>query len=94
MLAALGQGGTSFDALYVNVERAKRVLRPLAGGLRQGGGTLLPLWYADPQSHFHESFVLLLPGLPARAAHEEDQVGPPTPRPDPVPRPRQHLMKT
>ena len=46
-------------------QRAERLLRPLAGGLRPRGGALHPLRYADPPDHLHEPFVLLLPGLPA-----------------------------
>ena len=37
---ALGQGGTSFDALYVNVNGASGLLRPLAARLRPGGPAL------------------------------------------------------
>ena len=37
MGAALLEGGTSFDALYVNVNGEIRVLRPVAARLRPGG---------------------------------------------------------
>ena len=36
MREALGEGGTSFDALYVNVNGASGLLRPLARRLRSG----------------------------------------------------------
>ena len=67
MLAALGQGGTSFDALYVNVNGQSGYFDRSLRGLRPRGRALLPLRYADPADHLHEPLVVLLPGLPAGA---------------------------
>ena len=68
MAEALGQGGTSFDALYVNVNGGVRLLRPLAARLRARGRALRPVRHADPADRVHEPVVVLLPGLPAPPA--------------------------
>ena len=65
---ALAQGGTSFDALYVNVDGDVGLLRPLARRLRAGGRALPALRHPDPAGGVHEPLVLLLPDLPAPAA--------------------------
>ena len=67
MLAALGEGGTSFDALYVNVNGAVGLLRPVAARLRAGGSAVRPLRDADPARGLHEPLVVLVPALPAAA---------------------------
>ena len=66
---ALGQGGTSFDALYVNVNGASGYFDRSLARLRPGGhaparrcGTLIR------REHVHEPVVVLLPRLPAAAA--------------------------
>ena len=68
MADALRQGGTSFDALYVNVNGRVRLLRPLAGGLRPRGRALCPLRGARAPGRLHEPLLVLLPGLPAGPA--------------------------
>ena len=66
MRSALGQGGTSFDALYVNVNGSSGYFdRSLAAYGREGEpcprcGT------ADPPRAVHEPLLLPLPALPAR----------------------------
>ena len=81
MLAALGQGGTSFDALYVNVNGASRLLRPVAARLRPGGPPVRPLRHADPARGVHEPVVVLLPALPAPAPRGAPAAGPDSGRP-------------
>ncbi len=49
-------------------QRRVRLLRPLAARLRAGGGAVRPVRYADAPGRLHEPLVVLLPGLPARAA--------------------------
>ena len=71
MSEALAQGGTSFDALYVNVNGESGYFdRSLhAYGRRASRATLR---YADPAGRLHEPFVLLLPDLPAPAPPSAD----------------------
>ena len=65
MLEALGQGGTSFDALYVNVNGQSGYFdRSLKAYGREGQPCLrcgTPIRRID----LHEPVVVLLPGLPA-----------------------------
>ncbi len=68
MNEALGQGGTSFDALYVNVNGESGLLRPGPARLRARGRALRPLRGAGPAGRVHEPVVVLLPGLPAGPA--------------------------
>ena len=82
MAAALDQGGTSFDALYVNVNGRERLLRPVAARLRAGGAALRPVRDPDRAGVLHEPFVVLLPGLSAAAARP---AAPPEPAPGTVP---------
>ena len=65
---ALGQGGTSFDALYVNVNGRERLLRPVTGRLRAGGSAVPALRHGDPSRTVHEPIVLSLPALSADSA--------------------------
>ena len=65
MLSALGQGGTSFDALYVNVNGQSGYFDRSLEVYGREARALHPLRYADPADHLHEPFVLLLPGLSA-----------------------------
>ena len=67
MTEALAVGGTSFDALYVNVNGDSGLLRPLAGRLRAGGSSVPQMRHPDPAGRVHESVLVLLPALPAKA---------------------------
>ena len=61
MRDALGQGGTSFDALYVNVNGESGYFDRLPARLRARGGALRALRDPDPPGGLHEPVVLLLP---------------------------------
>ena len=68
MQSALAQGGTSFDALYVNVNGESGYFDRSLAGLRPGGRALRTLRHPDRAGVLHEPFVLLLPGVPAAPA--------------------------
>ena len=68
MLEALGQGGTSFDALYVNVNGQSGYFERSLKVYGRESRALPPLRYADPPRHLHEPLVVLLPRLPAGPA--------------------------
>ena len=67
MRDALGQGGTSFDSLYVNVNGGYRLLRPFVGGLRPRGGPVRTMRRGDAAGEVHEPLLVLLPEVPATA---------------------------
>ena len=64
---ALAQGGTSFDALYVNVNGESGYFDRSLRRLRPGGRAVPPLRHADPAGRLHEPLLVLLPPLPAPA---------------------------
>ena len=68
MRDALAQGGTSFDSLYVNVNGAVRLLRPVARRVRPRRRTLPALRRGDPPGEVHEPLVVLLPEMSAAPA--------------------------
>ena len=68
MAEALAQGGTSFDALYVDVNGAERLLRPLAGRYGQEGRPCPRCGTPIRREAFMNRSSLLLPALPAAAA--------------------------
>ena len=75
MPQALGQGGTSFDALYVNVNGESGYFdRSLHAYGRRASPAALR--YADPAGRLHEPLVVLLPGLPAGAADRRAEPAP------------------
>ena len=76
MQAALGQGGTSFDALYVNVNGESGYFDRSLARLRAGGPAVPPLRDADPARVVHEPLVV----TPARAA-SRDRAAPRGPEP-------------
>ena len=65
MREALAVGGTSFDALYVDVEGAAGLLRPLARRLRPRRAAVPALRRTGAPRAVHEPRVVLLPALPA-----------------------------
>ncbi len=65
MSEALRQGGTSFDALYVNVNGESGYFDRSLGRLRPGGSAMSALRGRDPARSVHEPVVVLLPPLPA-----------------------------
>ena len=65
MEAALQQGGTSFDALYVNVNGASGYFDRSLHAYGQEGRPCAAVRDADPPGGVHEPLVLLLPPLPA-----------------------------
>jgi len=67
---ALGEGGTSFDALYVNVNGESGYFDRSLAVYGPRGRTLPPLRYADPPGVVHEPLLLLLPALPTAPAVE------------------------
>ncbi len=68
MTDALGEGGTSFDTLYVNVNGESGYFDRSLRRLRPRGRALRTLRDADPPGRLHEPVVVLLPPLPAVAA--------------------------
>ena len=68
MREALGEGGTSFDALYVNVNGASGYFDRSLAAYGQAGEPVPPVRHADPARALHEPLVVLLPALPAPAA--------------------------
>ena len=68
MLEALGQGGTSFDALYVNVNGASGYFDRSLNAYGQEGRPCRRCGTPDPARGLHEPVVLLLPPLPAAAS--------------------------
>ena len=81
MTEALGAGGTSFDALYVNVNGESGYFDRSLAAYGREGRPVPALRHADPPGRVHEPVVVLLPALPA----------PPPPRPlvaPPAPVPR------
>ena len=65
MIAALGEGGTSFDALYVNVNGQSGYFDRSLHAYGPRGPAVRPLRHAGPPGRLHEPVVVLLPGLPA-----------------------------
>ena len=65
MVAALGEGGTSFDALYVNVNGQSGYFDRSLHAYGQEGGPCDRCGTPDPPGRLHEPVVVLLPGLPA-----------------------------
>ena len=72
MGAALVQGGTSFDALYVNVNGQSGYFDRSLHAYGREGEALRPLRHPDPPGGVHEPLVVLLPTLPARPASPPD----------------------
>ena len=68
MNEALAAGGTSFDALYVNVNGASGYFDRVAGRVRPGRPPLPALRHPDPAGPVHEPRQLQLPALPAPPA--------------------------
>ena len=68
MQAALGQGGTSFDALYVNVNGASGYFDRSLHAYGQEGRPCARCGTLDPARVVHEPLVVLLPALPAATA--------------------------
>ena len=62
---ALAAGGTSFDALYVNVNGESGYFDRSLQRLRPGRRAVRPLRHPDPPRRVHEPLVLQLPALPA-----------------------------
>ena len=67
MGAALVQGGTSFDALYVNVNGESGYFDRSLHAYGREGDAVRPLRHPDPPGRVHEPLVVLLPALPAGA---------------------------
>ena len=67
MSEALGQGGTSFDALYVNVNGASGYFDRSLHAYGREGTPVRPLRRPHAPRALHEPLVVLLPGLPAAA---------------------------
>ncbi len=65
---ALVAGGTSFDALYVNVNGESGYFDRSLAVYGQRGAGLPALRPGDPAGGVHEPVELQLPALPARAA--------------------------
>ena len=72
MDAALAAGGTSFDALYVNVNGASGYFDRSLDAYGQADRPCPPLRHPDPPRAVHEPRLVHLPALPApaRADHE------------------------
>ena len=68
MAEALGQGGTSFDALYVNVNGESGYFDRSLHAYGREGEPCDAVRHADPAGRVHEPVVVLLPGLPAGPA--------------------------
>ena len=68
MREALGQGGTSFDALYVNVNGASGYFDRSLAAYGQDRAAVPAVRDADPARAVHEPLVVLVPALPAPAA--------------------------
>ena len=68
MLAALGQGGTSFDALYVNVNGESGYFDRILHAYGREGEPCDAVRHAHPAGRVHEPVVVLLPELPGAAA--------------------------
>ena len=64
---ALAQGGTSFDALYVNVNGESGYFDRSLDAYGQEGQPVPALRHPDPPGRLHEPLVVLLPALPAPA---------------------------
>ncbi len=75
MVAALGEGGTSFDALYVNVNGQSGYFDRSLHAYGREGRALRPLRHARPPGRLHEPLVVLLPGLPAAAPGASPRAG-------------------
>ena len=67
-MEALDQGGTSFDALYVNVNGASGYFDRSLDAYGQAGRPCPTLRDAHPARAVHEPLVVLLPPLPAPPA--------------------------
>ena len=72
MVAALGEGGTSFDALYVNVNGESGYFDRSLHAYGREDEPCDRCGDADPAGRVHEPVVVLLPGLPARPAAPPD----------------------
>ena len=68
MSQALGEGGTSFDALYVNVNGSSGYFDRSLAVYGQEGEPCPRCGTADPPRAVHEPLLVPLPALPARAA--------------------------
>ena len=68
MVAALGEGGTSFDALYVNVNGQSGYFDRSLHAYGQEGQPCDRCGTAGAPGRLHEPVVVLLPGLPAGAS--------------------------
>ena len=66
MPEALGQGGTSFDALYVNVNGESGYFDRSLHAYGREGEPCARCGTPDPAGRVHEPVVVLLPDLPAR----------------------------
>ena len=67
MRDALGQGGTSFDSLYVNVNGQSGYFDRSLDVYGREGEALPALRRGDPAGEVHEPVVVLLPALSAAA---------------------------
>ena len=67
MREALGEGGTSFDALYVNVNGASGYFDRSLAAYGQAGRPCPTVRHAHPARALHEPLVVLVPPLPAPA---------------------------
>ena len=65
MTDALAQGGTSFDALYVNVNGESGYFDRSLHAYGREGEAVRALRHPDPPGRLHEPVVVLLPDLPA-----------------------------
>ena len=68
MARALAEGGTSFDALYVNVNGESGYFERSLAVYGQEGRAVPALRSADPPRRVHEPLVVHVPALPAPAA--------------------------
>ena len=81
MLRALDEGGTSFDALYVNVNGESGYFDRSLAVYGQRGPALPAVRDADPPRPVHEPLDLHLPALPAAAAARPVLMSAPGPDP-------------
>ena len=79
MAEALGQGGTSFDALYVNVNGESGYFDRSLNAYGQEGQPVPAVRHPDPAGRLHEPLVVLLPDLPAGAADPAPALAVPAP---------------
>ncbi len=61
MVEALAQGGTSFDALYVNVNGKSGYFDRSLQAYGQEGRAVRAVRHADPARRLHEPLVVLVP---------------------------------